>query len=168
MQIRNVAVGTCCFALAVYAASLSNADRQFLTMAAKADMSEAHEGQMAANQAKRGDVKDFAKVMVQDHTDNYERLTQLAAKTGATIPKGINAAKDRTMMQLVHLKGEHFDRQFAMDEITAHKQAIAMFKHEAATAKDPDVKAFAADTIPVLEKHLKLAEACAKAPAGHS
>jgi putative membrane protein len=167
MQNRSMPSAACCLALlaagaAANAASLSNADRQFMIMAAKTDMTEAHEGQMAEEQGNHANVKDFAKTLVQDHTKSYEHLTELAAKTGVFIPKGINAAKDRSVEQLAHLKGERFDRQFTKDEIADHRQAIAAFKREAARGRDADVKAYAAKRIPVLEKHLHLAEECAK------
>ena len=71
MQIRTIPAVTCCFAMlaagaVAYAASLSSADRQFMVMAAKTDMMEAHEGQMAENQANQSNVKDFAKTLVRD------------------------------------------------------------------------------------------------------
>lgn len=172
MQIRSIPSVVCCLALLgagaiAYAASLSSADRQFMIMAAKTDMTEAHEGQMAENDANRANVKEFAKTLVQDHTESYERLTELAAKTGVSIPKGINVAKDRAVQQLVHLKGDRFDRQFTRQEVTDHRQAIAAFKHEAARGRDANVKAYAAKMIPILEKHIHLAEECAK-PAKNS
>ncbi|MGA2114201.1 MAG: DUF4142 domain-containing protein [Bryobacteraceae bacterium] len=167
MQIRSIQVGASCIGLLAvagiaYGASLSGADKQFLAIAARADMTEAHEGQIAEDRAAAPAVKDFAKTMVQDHTENYERLTVLAAQDGVPIPKGINSARDPAIRQLVHLKGPSFDRTFATDEIAAHRHAIAVFKHEAEHGQDPGVKAFAEKTIPVLEKHLQLAEACAK------
>jgi putative membrane protein len=167
MRISNLVTGACCVVLlaagVTYAASLSNTDKQFLTTAARTDMIEAHEGQMAQNQASRTDVKDVAKTVVDDHTQSYGALTDLAAKTGASIPKGINAKKDRTIEQLAHLKGASFDRQFTTDVIAAHKQEITRFKHEADHGQDADVKAYAAKMVPVLEKQLQMAEQCAKA-----
>jgi putative membrane protein len=65
------------------------------------------------------------------------------------------------------LKGESFDHEFVRDEVAAHRQAIAAFKREAQHGQDADVKAYASKTIPVLEKHLKLAENCLK-PARHT
>jgi putative membrane protein len=146
----------------MYAESLSKTDDQFLTMAAKTDMTEAHEGEMAESQADRSDVKELAKTIVRDHTDSYHQLTELANKTGASIPKGIDIRKDHTIVQLVHLKGASFDRQFAKDEIAAHRQAIAAFKREAEHGQNADLKAYATKMIPILEKHLHLAEDCAK------
>jgi len=166
MRIHKVRMAFCVIGLAAiaYAASLSNADKEFLVMAAKANMTEAHEGQMAEDQGASAEVKDFGKTLVQDHTDAYGQLSILANKAGVTIPKGINTGKDRTIQQLVHLKGSGFDRQFARYEVTAHRQAIAAFKREAEHGEDPDVKAYASKMVPILEKHLMLAEQCAKPP----
>jgi putative membrane protein len=170
MKICNMVRGACClafFAAPAPAATVSNADKQFMITAAKTDMTEAHEGQMAENQASRTEVKDFAKTLVQDHTESYAHLTELASKTGVSIPKGINTGKDRTIQELVHLKGASFDRAFERDEIASHRRALQIFKREAAQAQDPDVKAYATGKIPILEKHLHLAEECAK-PAKHT
>jgi putative membrane protein len=167
MQIQTLLSSACCLALLVSAgpaggASLGNADKEFVITAAKNDMTEAHEGQMAESHANRGNLKIFAKTLIQDHSKSYQHLSELAAKTGVIIPKGIDAAKDPTIMQLVHLKGEKFDRSFITDEIAAHRHAIAIFKREAKLGQDADVKAYATKMIPVLKKHLRLAEDCAK------
>ncbi len=75
-----------------YAASLSRADREFMNTAAKMDMIDAHEGQMAENQASGTGTKDLAKALVQDHSQSYTQIAGLAAKKSVSIPKGINAA----------------------------------------------------------------------------
>ncbi len=146
------------------AASMNTSDQQFIAMVARTDMAEAHEGQMAESQATRSDVLALARVLVQDHTQSYQHLGEIAAKSAVSIPKGIDVRKDPTIRQLVHLKGARFDRQFARDEIAAQRRAIALFKREAKRGQDPAVKAYASKTLPVLEKHLHLAEDCAKPP----
>ena len=171
MQIRTILTSACGFALAAsglaHAANLSNADKQFLMTAAKTDMTQAHEAQMAENQATRNDVKTLAKSLDQDHTGSYEQLTALAAKTGVDIPKGINTARIPAVAQLTHAKGSAFDSAFTRDAIAAHRSRLAMFKREAEHGQNADVKAYAAKMIPVAEKHLEEAKACAK-PVKHS
>jgi len=168
MQIRSFLLPVTCLTLVtaagLAAASLSIGDKQFLVMAAKNRMIEAHEGHLAEVQAKRAGVKDLATAMVQDNTMSYQHLTVLAAKAGVTIPRGIDAARDPILKQLVRLKEERFDRQFTRDVIAAHRQAISAFKWESAHGKNAEVKAYAKEMIPTLEKHLHLAEECAKAP----
>ena len=166
MQIRSLGAGIGLLGLIaagmIYAASLSKADERFLSMAARTDMTEANEGQLANQQATRGDVKEFANTLVQDHTDSYHQISELASQKGVSIPKGINSAKISSIVHLVHAKGTSFDKQFVQDEIAGHRQAIAEFKHEAEHGQDAEVKAYANRMIPVLEKHLHQAEDLAK------
>jgi putative membrane protein len=146
----------------LFAQAPSNADKTFLINAAKADMTEAHEGQIAENQGVSDQIKSFGRTLDQDHTQNFQQLQTLATKLGVTLPTGIDTEKIATIKQMEHLKGAAFDRAFARDEVTTHKQAIAEFKREAEHGSDPDVKAFAQQTIPTLQKHLDLAEQAEK------
>lgn len=146
----------------VFGQALSTADKDFLMKAAKADMTEAHEGQMAEAQATSADVKSLGQTLDQDHTQNFQQLSALAAKLNFTLPAGINTAKIPAIAQMQRLKGSAFDKTFARDEVAGHKQAIAEFKHEADHATNPDVKAYAQQTVPVLEKHLSMAEQAEK------
>jgi putative membrane protein len=150
-----------------FAASLSRTDREFVNSAARINMTEAHEGEMAATQAGRADVKDFARMLVQDHSQAYGQLEQIAEKTGATIPRGINAAHNATIEQLVSLKGGRFDQKFAADQVAALHQALAVYKREADHGQDAALKAYAAGMVPRLEKELQQAQSCAK-PSRHS
>jgi len=163
MHNRRMLAQACCFTVfaagaIAYAASVSSTDRTFLNNAARIEMTGAHEGQLAENQAVRADVKDLGKMMVQDNSMSYSQLSNVAAKTGVTIPKGINTARNHAIEQLVSLKGPNFDRQFASDEVTSSRNAITVFEREAKHGKDPAVKAYAAKMVPVLENELKRAE----------
>lgn len=166
MQNRTILAGSALLALLAAAGpvygAMSKAERQFLITAARADMTEAHEGQMAADRATQSNVKDLARTLIDDHTQDYEHLTVLAEKTGVKIPKGINAAKDPAIAQLTRLKGAGFDRQFTKDEIADHRRAVAAFKRESEHGQNPDVKAYATQTLPTLEKHLNMVEQLSK------
>ncbi len=161
---RNILAVSCAVLLGVplllQGAALSKADVGFLKMAARANMTEAHLGQMAETQASEQAVKDFGHTLTKDHTNAYETLTVLADKTGETIPKAIGRVKDIEL--LTHLKGKAFDRAFTQEEVQSHKRAIIAFKNEAAHGENPDVKAWAQAVIPTLEGHLQDAESLAK------
>jgi len=166
MQMRNA--GTSVFCLFLFtaggiarAASLNQTDKSFMMTAARIDMTEAHKGQMAETQAARTDVKDFARTLVQDHTRSFEHLSALAAKEGVKIPRGISG-NSPGIAPLVHLTGGRFDRQFAREEVSADRQALAVFERESEHGRDADVKAYANSTIPALENDLRLAQQCAK------
>lgn len=158
-------MGACAFfgSLAVaQKKDLSDGDKKFLEQAADEDMTEAHLGQMAEKSASASPVRDFGQKLERDHTDGYQGLTALAGKSGASIPKGIDIRKDRSLEGLAHLKGNNFDRQFLDREVRDHKRALAEFKREAAHGRDADVKAYAGKMVPILEDDLRMAESLAK------
>src|ERR1700751_2216332 len=77
------------------AGAVSKADQDFIDTAAQTDMLEVHLGQMAQDQAGDQKVKDYAQMLITDHTNDYNQVTALATKLGATVPKGIDAAGNR-------------------------------------------------------------------------
>jgi putative membrane protein len=163
----------CCLALCCLTASAQKehaakgapmTDQKFVDMAAQTDMLEAHLGQMAADQAAGQDVKDYAQMLVTDHTANYQQLTVLAAKDGFTIPKGLDAAHDRMIAPFEKLKGAAFDSRYIHEMIAGHTEAIGVFTKEAADAQNEDLKAYASATLPTLHKHLDSAKDLEKKP----
>lgn len=64
------------------------------------------------------------------------------------------ATKDR----LSKLSGDAFDKAYMADMVKDHKSDVAAFRNESKTGKDPQVRSFAADTLPTLEDHLKNAQ----------
>jgi len=168
---KNIVAGLGCilvFSLPPLAqAKVSSADETFMKMAAQADMTEAHIGQMAEDHASQSQVKDFGQKLIHDHTDAYAQLAALAAKTGGSIPKGIDIRKISAVEQLMKLKGARFDQQFIREEIRDHEKALAEFRREAKFGHDPGIKAYASNMIPVLEGHLSEGKALSK-PAKHN
>lgn len=166
MRPRLLPTKICCLAVLMpigcLAASATRADTAFVNAAARLDMTEAHKGQMAEKQARSADVKDLAKTLARDYSQSYGEIAELAAKDGISIPRGIDAAKDRSIQQLGHLKGDRFDRGFADDAILAQRRAIALFKQEAANGRNAALKDYASKIIPTLQKDLKQAEGCVK------
>jgi putative membrane protein len=152
-------------ALAQKAGATAMSDQQFIDFAAQTDMTEAHLGQAAANQAASQEVKDFAQILVTDHTTDYTQLGTIATKAGLTVPKGLDAQHDKMVAPFEKLKGAAFDHRFSREMVMGHTKAIAEYKREAQDAQNPDVKAYASQALPTLEKHLQTAKDLEKKPA---
>jgi putative membrane protein len=172
IAVRKVLTGLfCCILGGVLASAQTSAsgssDQQFLNFAAETDMTEAHLGQLAADQASAQEVKDFAQMLVTDHTNDYQQLGMLATKAGATIPKGLDAQHDKVIVPFEKLKGAAFDRRYAREMVMGHTKAIAEYKRAAENAQSADIKAYATQTLPTLEKHLQAAKDLAKPAAKH-
>ncbi len=143
--------------------TVSKSDQEFIDMAAQTDMTEAHLGQLAQDQASSQQVKDYGQMLTTDHTSDYTQLTALGTKTGATVPKGLDAASDRMIAPFEKLKGTAFDHRFIRAMVEGHKKVIAAYKHEDEHTQNTDIKSYIGSALPVLEKHLHNAEDLEKA-----
>lgn len=143
--------------------SAATSDQAFVTMAAQTDMTEAHLGQMAANQASSQGVKDYAQMLVTDHTADYTQLTAIAQKAGLTVPNGIDAQHQHMIAPFEKLKGKMFDHRYAQEMVMGHDKAIAAYTKESRDGQNADLKAYATQGLPTLEKHKSGAQGLAKA-----
>jgi putative membrane protein len=121
---------------------------------------------LASSKASAQGVKDYAQMLVTDHTNDYTQLGTVAAKANLVVPKGLDAAHDKMIAPFEKLEGAAFDHRYIQEMIAGHTKAIAVYEKEAADAQSPDVKAYASQTLPTLHKHLDGAKDLAKA--GHS
>jgi putative membrane protein len=131
--------------------SLSTNDRDFMKKAAEGGMAEVEMGRMAEQQGKSAEVKAFGKRMETDHSKANSELMAIASRKGVKLPS--HAPKKEKM------HGDNFDKQYISDMVKDHEKDLAEFQREASNGSDPDVKAFAAKTAKVIQKHLELAKA---------
>ena len=139
-------------------AKLSHSDREFIENTAKDGMAEVQIAQLAQQHASNDQVKQFAAKMVTDHSKANEELRQLAQEKGVTMPAGPSHMENHEMTKLSKLSGADFDREFMKGMVKDHQKAVKEFQKEATKAKDPDVRNFAAKTLPTLQDHLQMAE----------
>jgi putative membrane protein len=141
------------------AADLSSKDKSFMKNAAEAGHTEINASKVALEKNRSPAVKDFAETMVGDHTTAADGLAQLAASKNFKLPDGPSTMQKAKIAVLSKLDGATFDKQYAKTiGISAHEDAVKLFKDAAANATDPEVKQFAAKTLPTLEHHLEMAK----------
>lgn len=130
-------------------------DQQFVDFAAQTDMVEANLGQLAENAASAQPVKDYAHMLVTDHTNDFHHLYDAAHQADLKVPDAIDAEQNKTMIgPFQKLKGAAFDHHYIAEMTAGHDKAIAIYKKEADDAQNAALKSYAAQALPVLEKHL--------------
>lgn len=130
----------------------------FVKKAAIAGMAEVQAGKIAESKAQDPKVKQFAQQMVADHTKANEELAAIAKKKGMTVPTKLDT-EHQTMIQGLNAKsGKAFDDAYSEQMQASHAQAVALFQG-AVTSSDPDLAAFAKQTLPTLEEHKQEASA---------
>ncbi len=133
-------------------------DKKFVTDAAQGGMAEVELGQLATEKASSPDVKKFGQRMVDDHTKAGDELKGIASSKGIQVPDKLSAKDEMTKQRLSKLSGEQFDKAYMSDMVKDHTKDVADFQRESKSGMDPQVKEFAAKTLPTLQDHLKQAK----------
>ena len=165
-SLKSVAIGAAVALLSgiainsIAAAAPCAYDKQFLSKAADAGSTEIAASKVAQSKSSNGEVKAFAASMVTDHGKVAEELKQLASSKQIDVSEQPGARHQAQIDKLSRLEGAQFDKEYAARiGVAAHKEAVKLFTDASQKASDPDIKAFAAKTLPKLQHHLEMATA---------
>ena len=136
---------------------VSDQDREFVNKAATGNLAEIELGRVAAQRAARPSVRSFGERMVTDHGRSNAELTSLARSKGIEVPTALEPSQQAVRDQLRALSSNDFDRAYMSEMARDHTEDIALFERAAEISTDPDLKAWAAQSLPMLREHLALA-----------
>ena len=136
---------------------VSDQDREFVNKAATGGLAEVELGRIAAQRAARPSVRSFGERMVTDHGRSSEQLASLARSKGIEVPTALEPSQQAVRDRLSSLSGNDFDRDYMSEMVRDHTEDIALFERAAETSTDPDLKAWATRSLPMLREHLALA-----------
>ena len=147
---------------------MKSPDVTFAIKAAQGGLAEVQLGQLASTKANSPDVKTFGQKMVDDHTKANNDLTAVAQKEGITLPTTLNGKDQAEYTKLQGLSGVAFDKEYVKDMVKDHEEDVKEFQKEASNGKDPQIKSFAAQTLPVLQSHLEMIKSIQSKTSGSS
>jgi putative membrane protein len=103
-----------------------------VAQAIEINMAEIELGKLAATKAQNSRVKDFAAMMVNDHTKTLTRLRPLQSGSSASVK--LSDKHKQTVDQLSRLSGGEFDRHYMDAMVRGHREAVAFFEQRAGSA----------------------------------
>ncbi len=131
-------------------------DKGFVVKASQAGHQEIADAKMAQQRSARADVKQVASMVEKDHREADRQLASIVKKYGWNIPESA------AMQHAMPAPGDYSDAAYLSQQVSAHEDAIALFKKEAADGLNPDLKAFAAEVLPKLQHHLSALQSLQK------
>ncbi|HWH69620.1 MAG TPA: DUF4142 domain-containing protein [Candidatus Sulfotelmatobacter sp.] len=137
---------------------LSEKDYKFVMDAARGSMSEVQLGELAQQKGTSQAVRNFGERMITDHTKASNELKQIVAQKGASLPTHMSHKENSAMEHLQKETGAKFDKAYAEHMVKDHKHDVKEFRDAAKDLNDPDLKAFAQKTLPILEEHQRMAD----------
>ena len=133
-------------------------DAEFVKKAGSSGVKEVMMGKLGQAMGQSEAVKKFSEMIVTDHTKANTELMAAAKAAGMAVPEAPAAEDQKEVDMMKEHKGGDFDRHFAEHMVKGHEKSVALFTTASKEAKDPNLKAFAAKTLPTLQQHLDMAK----------
>lgn len=135
--------------------SLSKSDQKIIKDLALANMAEVEAGRLAQGKSNNEQVRHFAQQMIDDHGKALDEIKQLAQAKGVALPTELDTVHKRMAGRMAAQSGDAFDRAYLERAgVYEHKRTHDMLRKAQSRAKDPDLKALVARTLPVVEQHM--------------
>ena len=138
-------------------------DANIVAMLETANTGEVDQGKLAESKATSQQVKDFGRMLVQDHTKLLKSVQDLAKKDSIQPNAPANdSLKDKGQALMDSLKtakkGAAWDKMFVDQEAQEHQNVINTLRGLSTTAQNQDLKNAIQSALPVLQKHLQQAQ----------
>jgi putative membrane protein len=146
-------------ALAQPDGAISPQTTNFIIKAAATDAFERDAGRLAEKRSANADVRAFGGMMVTAHTTTTDKLRDVLVKDHLPVPQMPTPSPDQAKM-LADLSGapkKGFDKAYAHSQVVAHQMALMVIQDYAMNGDNRDLKKLAADTAPLVQKHLDMA-----------
>lgn len=150
------------------------------------NQSEIEAGRLASTKGRNGDVKDYAKDMVDDHEKALNDVRELGRKNSWSMPDSMNMGSngagaaagsnamlastitqlqqshEAAMSKLRETTGAAFDRAYIESQVAAHQQALDVLRQHAASLQNTELRDKVTDMQKEVEDHLKRAQEIAQ------
>lgn len=134
---------------------IASTPQRFVDMAAANDMFEMESARIAQEKSQTPAVRDFAQMMIADHTTSTENLREAAGQVeGVTVSPEMTPTQQQLLTALRDAPAEQFDALYKQQQVDAHEQALELMQSYAEPGHPEPLMRFASTTAPVIERHL--------------
>jgi putative membrane protein len=128
----------------------------FAEAAAMSDMYEVTAGNIALERGKSDAVREFAQMMIADHTKSAAAMEQALGGSveDFSMPASLDTEHQAQVDILQSLQGGAFDREYLTQQMAAHRETLALLKAYGGNGDVAELRQYAQSTIPVVQKHI--------------
>lgn len=125
-------------------------DVTFVKQATESGYKEVNSAKEALPQLQQPELKRIAEMLVTDHTGANARLSKIAETKHWPVP-GPAAAQTPPPSGTAN---SDFDAKWTAEMIAGHEHSVALYRAQAQGGEDQDLRKYARDTLPTIERHL--------------
>jgi len=144
-------------------ADTGSKDQKCAMKIADVNQFEIQAGQLAQQKAQSDEIKQFAKMMVDDHTQAQQQLQQIAQQKGWQISQQLMPVHRAMLDELSKLDGQEFDRAYLYGQVAGHTKMALKLRDDKAELQDAELRQYAATILPKVQQHLQHGQQLAKA-----
>ena len=138
-----------------FSSGLGPADTYFVTQTSLGTPFQVDSGRLAETRGTSQPIQSYAQLMVSSHITVNNALTAILKNKAPTPPATLLKAAYSTMVAtLQHESGPTFDADYVGGQVNYQKANAALYEYEIANGMDPELKAFAQQTLPKIQDHL--------------
>ena len=120
-----------------------------------ADLFEVEAGKVALGKSNEKGVKDFAGMMIRDHTDSTNKIKgAVAGNRSLAVPAKLDAEHEDMLKRLKDADKNGFDQLYLQMQLEGHEKALALHRGYALGGEDQNLRKAAADITPVVQMHV--------------
>ena len=138
----------------------------FLVQAGSANEFEIESSQLALQASQNPAVRNFANVLITDHTQLGQQVGAAATSARLQPPPPTLLPPQQAMLDQLRAAGTgySFDQAYQQSQISAHQQGITLMQNYATGGDVPVLRTTAANAIPMMQRHLAMAQALVVTP----
>lgn len=133
-------------------------DSHYLVDAAETDMKGIEIGKLAQQKATDPEVKNFGKMLVDNHTKSLGTVKILASRKNISLPASLTEKGKEAYNKLNEKSGIAFDKKFSEMMVEGHEKMIEKMNKVAEKATDEEIRVWASNKISTLTTHLEHAK----------
>jgi putative membrane protein len=137
-----------------HADGFSDQDKIFVAKVSQGGMYEVALGKLAEDKGVAQDIKDSGNTEAHDHMLVGAKLKSIMEANRMAFPTSLNSDSQSRLDKMSALPANQFDAAYIHDMKKIHAADGAAFLKESTAGSNPDLKAFAAETYRIVQRHL--------------
>jgi putative membrane protein len=142
--------------------NIGGQDRNFVNQITLSNRSEIALGNLALAMATDSSVRNYAQMMVTEHTAAEQNLMQITGDLELTLPTdSLTQMASEMRTTLMGLEGVQFDSAYIVSQIPAHDSARVVVQAQASSGASGPLRNYANTLLPSIESHRMMADTIA-------
>ena len=132
-----------------------NTAMPYVAAAGSSDQFEIQSSREALTRAQSPEVRQYAQMLIDHHTQTSQTLMAAARDAGMTPPPPVLMPRHAAMLEGVRrAPADRFDAVYIAAQVPAHQEALALHQNYAANGDTPSLRAAASTAVPLVQQHL--------------